>query len=372
MPGVILAVDQGSSSSRCVVLGDGLRPVATASRPLASDFPGPGRVEHDPLEIIGGVRAAVAEALGRAGADWPDVAGIGLAAQTETFVVWEASTGRPVYPAISWRDTRASDRCDKLRAAGHEAAVRSSTGLPLEPAFSAAKLAWLLDELPGARRAATSGELLFGDVGCWLTWHLSGGAVHVTDPSMASRTMLFNLAAGGWDPAMLDLFGVPAAMLPAVAPTAGRLAVTSAAACGGLATIGAIVGDQQAALFGQRCWQPGMTKLTLGTGAFLWCNAGTAPPVSAPAGVVSTCAWQIGDVVTYALEGFVPNAGAVTTWLRQLGVLGADEWPLIRDDALPGRAGGQQAGPPGRGVYPRCSVSARRVGRRSRWQRSAG
>jgi glycerol kinase len=355
--GVILAVDQGSSSSRAVVFDSALTPVAAASRPIASAFPAPGRVEHDAGEITDGVLSAIGEALARAGAGWPDVAGIGLAAQTETFVVWDTGTGRPVFPAISWRDTRASDACAELRAAGHEAGVRSRTGLPLEPAFSASKLRWLLDELPGARRAAAGGKLLFGDVGCWLTWQLTGGAVHVTDPSMASRTMLFNLAAGSWDAAMLDLFDVPAAMLPAIAPTAGRFAVTGAAACGGRATIGAIAGDQQAALFGQRCWQPGMTKLTLGTGAFLWCNAGTAPPVSAPAGVVSTCAWQVGDVVTYALEGFVPNAGAVTTWLRQLGVLGAGEWPLIRDDALSGRAAGQPgqpSGEPGRAGGPWC------------------
>ena len=209
------------------------------------------------------------------------MAGIGLAAQTETFVVWDAGTGKPVYPAISWRDTRASDACAGLRAAGHEAEVRSRTGLPLEPAFSASKLRWLLDEVPGARRAAASGRLLFGDVDCWLTWQLSGGAVHVTDPSMACRTMLFDLAAGTWDQAMLDLFAIPGQMLPAVGATAGQLAVTDAAVCGGRAAISAIAGDQQAALFGQRCWTEGLAKLTLGTGAFLWCNAGPVPPAAA-------------------------------------------------------------------------------------------
>src|SRR5215467_322276 len=340
MSDLILAVDQGSSSSRCVVLDGQFTQIAVAGRPLASAFPAPGRVEHDTEEIAGGVLASIGEALERAGAAWSDIAGIGIAAQTETFVVWDVSTGRPVYPAISWRDTRAADACHKLRQTGNEQAVRSRTGLPLEPAFSATKLRWLLDELPEVSRAAARGDLLFGDVGCWLTWLLSAGAAHITDPSMASRTMLFNLADSAWDEAMLDLFGIPARMLPTVAPTAGRLAVTDPAVCGGRATIGAIVGDQQAALFGQRCWREGMAKLTLGTGAFLWCNAGSAPPTAAPDGVVSTCAWQAGETTAYALEGFVPNAGAVTGWLRQLGVLSAGQWPRIRPGALSGRADG--------------------------------
>src|SRR5579859_2313510 len=335
---LILAVDQGSSSSRCVAFDRDLSPVAVASRPLASAFPAPGRVEHDAEEITAGVLASIADALSIAGAGWPDVAAIGVAAQTETFVVWEAATGRPVSPAISWRDSRAADACDKLREAGHGPAVRSRTGLPLEPAFSATKLRWLLDDVPGAGPLAERGDLLFGDVACWLTWRLSGGAAHVTDPSMASRTMLFNLADGRWDEEMLDLFGIPRQMLPAVAPTAGRIAVTDHAVCGGRATIGAIAGDQQAALFGQRCWRDGTAKLTLGTGAFLWCNAGNAPPAAVPDGVVSTCAWRVGDVTTYALEGFVPNAGAVTGWLRGLGALGAGSWPRIRPGALAGTA----------------------------------
>jgi glycerol kinase len=339
MSELILAVDQGSSSSRCVVLDAELAQVAVASRPLASAFPAPGRVEHDAGEIANGVLASIGEALERAGAAWSDIAAVGIAGQTETFVVWDRRTGRPVYPAISWRDTRAADACDKLREAGHEQAVRDRTGLPLEPAFSATKLRWLLDELPEVGDAAANGDVLFGDVGCWLTWLLSAGAAHVTDPSMASRTMLFSLADGAWDDSMLELFGIPARMLPAVAPTAGRLAVTDPAVCGGNATIGAIVGDQQAALFGQRCWREGLAKLTLGTGAFLWCNAGNAPPTAVPAGVVSSCAWRVRETTAYALEGFVPNAGAVTDWLRQLGVLGAEEWPRIRPGALARSAG---------------------------------
>ena len=363
VPPIVLAIDQGSSSSRCVALDRALRPLALASRPVASSFPQPGWVEHDADELLGSVLGAVADGIGQAGATWADVAGIGLAAQTETFVVWERGSGRPVYPAISWRDGRAAARCDELRRAGHEPEVRERTGLPLQPAFSAAKLSWLLGSVPGARRRAAAGELLFGDVNSWLTWNLSGGRVHATEPSMAARTMLFNLAASAWDPALLDLFGIPAAMLPSVTGTAGRLAVTDPRACGGRAVIGASVGDQQAALYGQRCWSEGMAKLTLGTGAFLWCHAGPAPPARVPPGVVASCAWQFegrragregqagregrpgeeerpgreeraGEQTAYALEGFVPNAGGITTWLRQLGILADGDWPVIRGGAI--------------------------------------
>jgi glycerol kinase len=331
--GIVLAVDQGSSSSRCVALDLALRPLATASRPVASSFPRPGWVEHDPAELLASVLGAVADAIAQAGVGWADIAGIGLAAQTETFVVWERETGRPVYPAISWRDGRAAGRCHELRQAGHEAEVRERTGLPLQPAFSAAKLSWLLGSVPDGRRRAAAGDLLFGDVNSWLTWNLSGG-VHVTEPSMAARTMLFNLAGSAWDPALLDLFGIPAPMLPPVISTAGRLAVTDPRACGGRAVIGASIGDQQAALYGQRCWSEGMAKLTLGTGAFVWCHAGGQPPARVPEGVVASCAWRLGGHSGYALEGFVPNAGGVTTWLRQLGVLADGGWPVIRDGAI--------------------------------------
>ena len=337
-PGIVLAVDQGSSSSRCLALDGGLRPLALASRPVASSFPRPGWVEHDPDELVSSVLGAVADAMEHAGAAWADVAGIGLAAQTETFVVWERESGRAVYPAISWRDGRADERCTELRRFGCEPEIRARTGLPAQPAFSAAKLAWLLAEVPAAQARADAGELLFGDVNCWLTWNLSGGVTHVTEPSMAARTMLFNLSDGAFDPVLLDLFGVPAGLLPAVSGTAGRLAVTDPAVCGGRAVIGASAGDQQAALFGQRCWSEGMAKLTLGTGAFLWCHAGPAPPAQVPDGVVASCAWELAGVAgggaAYALEGFVPNAGGVTSWLRQLGVLADGEWPVIRDGAI--------------------------------------
>jgi len=341
---VILAVDQGSSSSRCLVLsarpGDhgGLAPALTVLAAAGSDLPTalprPGWVEHDPDDITLSVRQSITAALGASGASWTDVCAIGIAAQTETFIVWERATGRPVYPAISWRDCRAADICRGLSARGDAQEIRRRTGLPLQSAFSAPKLRWLLDEIDGGQRRAAAGELLFGDVNCWLTWQLSGGSAHVAEPSMASRTMLFGLADLAWDPDLLDLFDIPAAMLPEVRPTAGRIAMTDPSIAGGAAPVCATVGDQQAALFGQRCFDPGQAKLTLGTGAFLWCQAGAEPPAIQPDGVVASCAWQVGRQARYGLEGFVPNAGSVVAWLRGLGVLRDGAWPAIGEGAL--------------------------------------
>jgi len=343
---VILAVDQGSSSSRCFVLSaaepgghrdrrpPALTVLAAASTEIATALPRPGWVEHDPDEIISSVRRSITAALSAAGASWADVCALGIAAQTETFIVWERGTGRPVYPAISWRDGRAADVCRRLSASGDAAAIRQRTGLPLQSTFSAPKLRWLLDDIDAGQRRADAGELLFGDVNCWLTWQLSGGTAHVAEPSMASRTMLFSLAELAWDPVLLDLFGIPAAMLPEVCPTAGRIAMTDAGIAGGVAPICATVGDQQAALFGQRCFDPGQAKLTLGTGAFLWCQAAGQLPARPPDGVVASCAWQIDGTACYGLEGFVPNAGSVMPWLRSLGVLREGAWPSVADTAL--------------------------------------
>jgi glycerol kinase len=335
---VTLAIDQGSSSSRCVAFGGGPRAglslLGTGSSPVDSAFPRSGWVEHDAEQILASVLRSVADAMQQAEVSWREVCRIGLAAQTETFVVWNRATGVPVYPAISWRDTRAAELCQRLRAAGRSAEVRRRTGLPLQPAFAAPKLRWLLDHVDCGQRRADAGELLVGDVNCWLLWRLSGGTSHVTEPSMAARTMLFNLAELRWDTEMLGLFGIPEQMLPEIGPTTGTFAATDAAVCGGQALISATIGDQQAALFGQRCWDVGMAKLTLGTGAFLWCQAGPVPPELPPDGVVSSCAWQLAGTASYALEGFVPNAGASTAWLRGIGVLDADAWPVIRTGAL--------------------------------------
>jgi glycerol kinase len=336
---VLLAIDQGSSSSRCVVYDGELRELAQASRPLASSFPADGWVEHDPHEILASVVGAVTEAVRDAAVSWDDVTAIGLTAQTETFVVWDRVSGEPVYPAVSWRDGRNGELCDRLREAGHEDQVRATTGLPLESAFSAPKLRWVLDHVPGGQARAEAGELMFGDVNCWLIWRLSGKVTHIAEPSMAARTMLFDTAGLVWDTGMLNLFGIPPRMLPGIVPTVARLATTDPAVLGGQALISASIGDQQSALFGQRCWSDGMAKLTLGTGAFFWCHAGSAPPKVVPTGVVASCAWQVGRQFAYAFEGFVPNAGGVVTWLRELGALGAGDWPVIRDGAVQRQAG---------------------------------
>ena len=261
----------------------GLSVLATASCDLATALPRPGWVEHDPDEITAGVRRAMTAAMARAEVSWAEVSGIGLAAQTETFVVWERATGRPVYPAISWRDSRAGDVCDRLRAGGHAAEIRRRSGLPLQPAFTAPKLRWLLDAIDGGQRRAAAGDLLFGDVNCWLTWNLSGRAAHVTEPSMASRTMLFGLTDQAWDPELLALFGIPRRAAAGGAADSRELADTDAAAAAARPPSTPRPGDQQAALFGQRCWDAGQAKLTLGTGAFLWCQAGPVPP-AVPAG----------------------------------------------------------------------------------------
>ncbi len=338
MTSVTLAIDQGSSSSRCAVFGTGpgagLSLLGTGRSPVESAFPQSGWVEQDADQLLASVLHSVAGAMAQAEVSWSQVCRIGLAAQTETFVVWDRATGVPVYPAISWRDTRAAELCRVLRGAGLEGDVRRRTGLPLQPAFTAPKLRWLLDHLASGQRRADAGELLFGDVNCWLLWRLSGGARHVTEPSMAARTMLFSLAELAWDTEMLGLFGIPEQMLPEVGPTTGKLAATDPSVCGGQALISATIGDQQAAMFGQRCWEAGTAKLTLGTGAFLWCQVGPAPPELPPEGVVSSCAWRLEDAASYALEGFVPNAGASTSWLRRLGVLDAEAWPVIRSGAL--------------------------------------
>ena len=344
---VLLAIDQGSSSSRCVIYDGELRVLAEASRPLASSFPADGWVEHDPHEILASVVGAVTDAIGDAAVSWDDVTAIGLTAQTETFVVWDRATGEPVYPAVSWRDGRAAELCDRLRAAGHEDEVRARTGLPLESAFSAPKLRWVLDHVPGTQAAAEAGELMFGDVNCWLIWRLSGRASHIAEPSMAARTMLFDTSGLVWDAKMLNLFGIPPRMLPGIVPTVARLVTTDPEVLGGRALISASIGDQQSALFGQRCWSDGMAKLTLGTGAFFWCHAGSAPPKVVPPGVVASCAWQVGRQFAYAFEGFVPNAGGVVTWLRELGALGASDWPMIRDGAVQRQAGAE----PGAGLW---------------------
>jgi glycerol kinase len=318
--GIVLALDQGTSSTRCFVVDRELGVRAVATRPVSSSYPEPGWVEQDPQELAGTSVETIREAMDAADVGWDDVLGIGIDNQTETFLVWERESGRPIYPAIVWQCRRTADHCERLRQAGHEPMIRGRTGLELDPSFSATKLAWVLDHVDGARKAAEAGTLAFGDVASWLIWRLSGGAVHVTEPSNASRSMLLDLASLEWDPELLDLFGVPGELLPEVRPTGSVLAETDPQVVGGRVPIAGALGDQQAALFGQQCWEPGMTKLTLGTGAFVWANAGSSPP-DPPEGILGTCAWRLEDETAYALEGFIPVAGAVVSWLVQLGVL---------------------------------------------------
>jgi glycerol kinase len=322
--GVVLALDQGTSSTRCFVVDPDLEVRAVASRPVISSYPRPGWVEQDPEEIAATTVESIRAAMDEAGSSWDDVQAIGIDNQTETFLVWERATGRPIYPAIVWQCRRTVEECERLRAAGREPLIRSRTGLELDPSFSATKLRWVLDHVDGARSRAEAGDLAFGDVACWLIWRLSGGTAHVTEPSNGSRSMLLDLSSLGWDPELLDLFAVPPALLPEIRPTGSMLAEAEPRVVGGRAPITAALGDQQAALFGQQCWEPGMAKLTLGTGAFVWANAGSSPP-EPPDGILGTCAWRLADETAYALEGFIPVAGAAVSWLRQVGVLEGPE-----------------------------------------------
>ncbi|MBS0396673.1 MAG: glycerol kinase GlpK, partial [Proteobacteria bacterium] len=317
----VLALDQGTTSSRTLVFDADGAVVAMAQREFAQHFPAPGHVEHDAEEIWASQSATIGEALAAAGATAADVAAIGITNQRETTVLWERASGRPLAPAIVWQDRRTAAECDRLRAAGHEAEVARTTGLTLDPYFSATKLAWLLDHVPDARRRAERGELAFGTVDSWLAWRLSGGRAHVTDVSNASRTLLLDLASGTWSERMLALFNVPRACLPEVVPSSLRAAEAPRARLGATEVpITGLAGDQQAALFGQACFRPGMAKNTYGTGCFMLMNTGAAPLASRHR-LLSTIAWDCGGR-RYALEGSVFVAGAVVQWLRDgLGLI---------------------------------------------------
>ena len=313
MPDFILALDQGTTSSRTIVFDHDGRPVAVAQREFTQHFPRSGWVEHDAEEIWATQAATVTEALVRARLTPADIAAIGITNQRETTVLWERATGRPVAPAIVWQDRRTAPACARMKAEGLEPEVTRRTGLLLDPYFSGTKLAWLLDNIPGARARAERGELAFGTIDSWLAWKLTHGAVHATDVSNASRTLLLNLASGAWDPSMLEMLRIPPAVLPEVVPSSRRDA-PSAMLGGHEVPLAGIAGDQQAALFGQACFEPGMAKNTYGTGCFLLLNTGPKPLVSANR-LLATIAWQT-DALCYALEGAVFVGGAVVQWLR--------------------------------------------------------
>ena len=315
----ILSLDQGTTSSRAILFDREGRVVRTAQREFRQFFPQPGWVEHDANEIWQTQQAVMREVVDGLPRGAAGVAAIGIANQRETTVLWDRATSEPVAPAIVWQDRRTADQCALLRERGKAGWIQSRTGLLPDAYFSATKLAWLLDHVPGARARAEQGELAFGTVDCWLVWKLTGGRVHATDASNASRSLLFNLRTLNWDPALLRLFDIPAAVLPHVVPSSGVLGESDPALLGAPVPIAGLAGDQQAALFGQACFAPGMAKNTYGTGCFMLMNTG-AQPVTSLHQLLSTVAWQ-GPLdqahrTAYALEGSVFMAGATVQWLR--------------------------------------------------------
>ena len=317
---LLLALDQGTTSSRALVLDEGLQVLASAHRELTQHFPAPGLVEHDPLELWHTVRDAALEALARAGVAPRDIRAVGLTNQRETVVLWDRRTGLPLHRALVWQDRRTAEACRLQREAGVEALVRERTGLLLDPYFSASKLAWLLEHCPGARQRAARGELAFGTVDSWLMWQLSGGREHLIDLTNASRTLLLDLASGDWDDELLALWSIPRALLPRVVDCTGpHFEISGLGDLRG--PLAGVAGDQQAALFGLRCFDPGDAKCTYGTGCFILVNVG--PEVPSPgAGLLASPAWRIDGRTTYALEGSVFMGGALVQWLRDaLGLI---------------------------------------------------
>ena len=334
---LLLALDQGTTSTRAILFGADLLPLATAQRELQQHFPAPGWVEHEAEEIWQASIAVMRDALAKGGASADQVAGIGITNQRETVVVWDRATGRPIHRAIVWQDRRTADLCARLRTGGHEALVRERTGLLLDPYFSATKLAWLLDHVPGARERAARGELCFGTIDSYLLFRLTEGRVHATDATNAARTMLFDIRRGAWDPDLLDLLRIPAALLPEVRDCAAEFGTT--AVLGAPVAVRGMAGDQQAATMGQACFAPGMLKSTYGTGCFALLNTG-AEPVLSRNRLLTTIAWQLDGQRTYALEGAIFVAGAAVQWLRDgLGIIGsAAETGALAAQADPAQA----------------------------------
>lgn len=317
----LMALDQGTTSSRTIIFNEKGHVIAKATREFTQYFPHEGWVEHDADEIFESQLATVREALQAANLTPRDITAIGITNQRETTVVWEKATGKPIAPAIVWQCRRTEADCAALIAAGHDKMIREKTGLPPDPYFSATKLKWLLDHTAGARARAKNGELLFGTVDSWLIYRLTGGKVHATDPSNASRTMLYNIHQGRWDKELLQLFSIPEIMLPEVRPTVGSFGETTTSLLGAAIPITGVAGDQQAALFGQCCFDAGDIKNTYGTGGFLLMNTGNSP-VRSKHGLLTTVGWQIGERLTYVLEGSVFICGAAVQWLRDgLGLI---------------------------------------------------
>lgn len=325
-PPYILSIDQGTTSSRALVVDRDGMVVSSGQVSFEQLYPRPGWVEHDPEEIWRSVQEAIRLALAEAGTEPRELAAIGITNQRETVVAWERATGAPVYKAIVWQDRRTAAFCDELRAAGHEADIEQATGLTLDPYFSGTKLRWLLDEVPGLRQRAEAGEIAAGTIDSWLVWKLAAGMRHITDYTNASRTLLFNIRRGRWDEGMLELFGVPRAMLPVAAPSRAPFATTSGSVMGAEVPILAVAGDQQAALYGQGCVAPGQAKNTYGTGCFLLANAGRNAIRSQNRLLTSIGAGAGREGPEYVLEGSVFVAGALVQWLRDgLGIISTAE-----------------------------------------------
>lgn len=311
----LLALDQGTSSSRSIVFDTQGRIVASAQLELPQIYPQPGWVEHDPREIWRTQLSTAKEALAKAGLKAADIRSVGITNQRETTIVWNRKTGAPIHHGIVWQDRRAEPTCVQLREAGHSDTILRKTGLRIDAYFSGTKLKWLLDNVPGARAAAQAGELAFGTVDCWLIWQLTGGKRHVTDVSNASRTMLFNVHSNQWDADLLALLDIPAGLMPEVLPSAADFGQTADEVLGGSIKIGGVAGDQQSALFGQACFDAGMAKNTYGTGCFMLMHTGSSFQTSSN-GLLTTSAAQAGSQPQFALEGSVFVGGAVVQWLR--------------------------------------------------------
>ena len=321
----VLALDQGTTSSRALLFDRDGNVCSVAQREFDQIFPQPGWVEHDPEQIVSSQIAVALDALAQAGAQTSDIAAIGIANQRETAILWNRETGQPIHHAIVWQDRRTADFCERLRKDGHGPLIQQRTGLLIDSYFSASKIAWLLENVSGARALAESGKLAFGTVDTWLIWKLTQGRVHATDVTNASRTMLFNIHTGAWDQELLDLFRIPLSIMPEVRSSSEIYAEVSGVTGLNGIPIAGIAGDQQAALFGQRCTAPGMTKNTYGTGCFMLQNTGTRAVPSSNR-LVTTIAWRLGDATEYALEGSVFVGGAVVQWLRDgLGLIRKSE-----------------------------------------------
>ena len=315
MPNHLIAIDQGSTSTRAIVFDAALKPCASAQRELRQHYPAPAHVEHDPEEIWQATVATVRDAMASAGVSARDIAGIGITNQRETSVIWDRATGMPIHDAIVWQDRRTAGQCDALRASGHEPEIVKRSGLLLDPYFSASKIAWLLDNVAGARAKAQAGELAFGTIDSFLLWRLTGGKVHATDATNAARTMLLDIGTGVWDEGLCEIFGVPRSMLPQVRDCAGEFGVTAPELFGGPIRVLGMAGDQQAATIGQGCFKPGMMKSTYGTGCFVLLNTGTER-IASQSRLLTTIAYQLDGKRTYALEGSIFIAGAAVQWLR--------------------------------------------------------